>query len=139
MRGISAIAVSSVRVAIAWFSVMTASVALAGEFDVAKLGRPTKVLLYDGGQIVMERAIAKDSDESKAVLAWLEAHKDGWRRAGFHTYAPHCLVYGDNFKIDFSDTFCVLNYRQKNDGPMDRVILKIRKGDSIPDVFKRAK
>lgn len=138
MRAISAIAVSSVRVAITWLSVMTASATFAGEFDVAKLGRPTKVKLYEGGRIVLERPIAKDSDESKAVLAWLEAHKDGWRRS-IHTYAPHCLVYGDNFKIDFSDTFCVLNYRQKNDGPMDRVILKIRKGDSIPDVFKRAK
>jgi hypothetical protein len=54
-------------------------------------------------------AISQDSEQYKALSAWLRAHQDGWQRSVV-TYVPSVAVTGDGFNLNFLHSAAILNH-----------------------------
>ena len=95
---------------------------------------PYRVLLYDGGHIVIDHTLAPGSAQEQAVAEWLRTHSTGWKPdLDLNTYVPGRMVKGERFTLDFRGKFCVLNHET---GKGHRVQLKrSTEGEEIPDVF----
>ena len=77
--------------------------------DIAPLRPPYKVTVYENGHPVAEREISAGSDEADLIVQWLAANRSGWTSTPA-TYAPHRLVSGDSFSLNFGEEQCVLNH-----------------------------
>jgi hypothetical protein len=85
------------------------STLITQHIDLAPLGPPYKLTIYENGHPVAERELPVASKEADLIARWLESNKAGWTTTPA-TYAPHRLVRGDSFSLNFSDGQCVLNY-----------------------------
>jgi hypothetical protein len=108
--------------------------------DTSNLGPPEKIYVHDGGRLALERSVDADTDEARAIMAWLKSHEDGWRysfRTSNTSYAPNKYIRGKRFTLNFTrgGGFCVLNYQVSDKGAMHQLIREIAKDDPIPKVF----
>jgi hypothetical protein len=115
--------------------VLAVGCASAGRpIDISKLGSANQIMVYKDGRPILDKSIATDSDEDKAVGAWLRSHADGWR-TDFATYAPARRVRGENFTLDFHKDRCILNYRINEKGDWAQVSRPLSENELIPDLF----
>lgn len=102
--------------------------------DLTKIAPPYRIDVYRGGSPQFERAIARDSEEERAITAWLKRHKSKWHRT-FDTVAPSRRIRGEGFDLNFSGRSCILNYRAGPNGRWVQMFCDLDKGDPIPKIF----
>ena len=102
--------------------------------DLTKIAPPYRIDVHKGGTPVFERAIARDSDEERAITGWFKGHKTKWHWT-LDTVAPSRRVRGEGFDLNFSGRSCVLNYRTGPKGRWNQVVRDLDKGDPIPKIF----
>ena len=88
------------------------AVALGGcthSIHFALPGGPLSLSFTLNGAPIKHCAIGRDSEQYKALSAWLGAHRYGWQTS-VATYAPSVVVTGDGFNLNFLHSSAVLNY-----------------------------
>jgi len=106
--------------------------------STARLQRPFRVEVYQGGRPAFERPIAPDSAADRAIAAWLLAHTSDWRPT-LVTYVPSRRIHGAGFNLNFTGKLVVLNYDADPDGKgrWRQVSRAVRDDQEIPSVFGR--
>ena len=70
---------------------------------------PLNLSFTVNGAPIKHCAISRDSEQYKALSAWLGAHQDGWQTSVV-TYVPSVVVTGEGFNLNFLHSSAILNY-----------------------------
>jgi len=70
---------------------------------------PLSLSFTVNGAPTKQCAISQDSEQYKALSAWLRTHQHGWQ-SSVVTYVPSVVVTGDGFNLNFLHSAAVLNH-----------------------------
>ena len=70
---------------------------------------PLSLSFTVNGAQTKQCAISQDSEQYKALSAWLGAHQDDWQ-SSVATYVPGIVVTGDGFNLNFLQSAAILNH-----------------------------
>lgn len=106
----------------------------AKNLNASKMGPPYEIAVFEKGKPVSKRKLQAMSEQEQAIAHWIEANRHGWRPT-FGNQAPSRVVKGDGFRLNFTDTDCVVTIppdptlaEKKNLKPM-QLYKKLNPGD----------